>query len=210
MNLDSGKMVLICGGRFQDTLPFLKKIVSSCRNTAPSVLVVPTGGGDGLYGGGGPFGASLQGRRLSGWEPITPGGFDKHPPHVGIACLGDRAPLPAAAAGMLAGDQTDKGHQLARQVKAGEVPQFSQGRDGGERVHAAQGHQPARLTLPRPPLERLLQRLVQPLDPGLGFLYRVHVFLKDDLLAVPMVQSSLRSWRVKCASGSVAVSGERR
>ena len=27
---------------------------------------------------------------------------------------------------MLAGDQTDKSHQLARRVKAGEVPQFSQ------------------------------------------------------------------------------------
>ena len=94
-----------------------------------------------LIGGSGLLGASLQGRRLSGWEPITPGGFDEHPPHVSIARLGHRAPLPAGAAGMLAGHQTDKGHKLAC-------------------LRAA----PAR-----------------PLDPRLGFLYRVYVFLKDDL-----------------------------
>ena len=108
--------------------------------------------GDGPYVGGGLFGASLQGRlpvrvrtqtgRLSGREPITPGGFDEHAPHVGIARLGDRPPLSAPSARMLAGHQADKGHELAWQVKAGEVPQFGQGRDGGERVHAAQAINP--------------------------------------------------------------------
>ena len=155
---------------------------SRAQTTIPSRKAFLRLPGDGLYGRSGLFGASLHGRRLSGGEPITPGGFDKHAPHVGVARLGNRAPLLAVAAGMLAGHQTHKGHQLARRVKAGEVSQFSQGRDGGERVHAAQGHYTACLTLPRPVPQRLLQRLVQPFDPCLGFLDRVHLFLKDDLL----------------------------
>ena len=83
---------------------------------------------------------------------------------------------------MLAGDQTDKGHQLARRVEAGEVPQLGQGRNRGERVYPAQRPQSVRLPFQRPSLQCLLQRLIQPLDPTLGFLYRVHGFLKDDLL----------------------------
>ena len=113
-------LVLGHPSRIQMTIPSTK-----------SFLRLP---GDGLYSRSGPFGASLHGRlpvrvrtqtgRLSGREPITPGGFDEHPPHVGVSRFGNRSSLAAAAAGMLAGHQTDEGHQLARRVKAGEVPQF--------------------------------------------------------------------------------------
>ena len=95
---------------------------------------------------------------------------------MGVARLGNRPPVAMGAAGMLTGHQTDKGHQLPRRIKAREVPQFGQGRNAGEHVQAA------RLRLQRPTRQRLLQLFLQPLDPGLGLLHRVHVFLKHDLL----------------------------
>ena len=147
--------------------------------SAQAFLCLP---GDGLYGGCGLFGASLQGDRLAGGKSIAPGRFHQHAPHVGVARLGNRPSLLPGPAGMLAGDQTDKGHQLARRVEAGEVSQLGQGRNRGERVYPAQRPQSVRLPFQRPSLQGLLQRLIQPLDPTLGFLYRVHGFLKDDLL----------------------------
>lgn len=39
-------MVLIGGGGFQNTLPFLEKIVSLCRDSAPTILIMPTAGDD--------------------------------------------------------------------------------------------------------------------------------------------------------------------
>ena len=81
--------------------------------------------GDGLNGGCGLFGASLQGGRLADRKSIAPGRFHQHPPHMGVT------------------------RALVRAPRFGREP---------------------------------LQRLVQPLDPTLGFLYRVHGFLKDDLL----------------------------
>ena len=58
------------------------------------VLPLP---GDGLYGGCGLLGASLQGGRLAGRKSIAPDRFHPHAPHVGIARLGDRPSLLAGS-----------------------------------------------------------------------------------------------------------------
>ena len=123
-----------------------------------TVVNLLRGGHFGCYLRMGLFGASLQGGRLAGRKSIAPGRFHQHAPHVGVARLGNRPPLLTGDAGMLAGDQTDKGHQLARRVKAGEVPQLGQGRDGRERVYPAQRPHSPRLPFQRPSLQGLLQR----------------------------------------------------
>ena len=117
--------------------------------------------GDGLYAWCRLFGPPLQGRCLAGWKPITPSRFGQDAADVRIAGLGNSPSLAMIAAGMLAGHQTDEGHQLPRRVKARDISQLRHGRHGGEGVHPAQGHHTARLRLQRPALQRLLQFLVQ-------------------------------------------------
>ena len=138
--------------------------------------------GDILHGGRGAFRAALQVPGLARREAVAPGRFHQDPPHVGVARFGDRAPLSSLSAGVLAGHQSDKGHELTRRVEAGDVAQFGQHRDRGERVHPAKRHQVLSLAGKGPVTEHLFQFLFQGLDPCLGVLYLVHVFLEDDLL----------------------------
>ena len=114
----------------------------------------------------------LQVRRLAGRKAIAPGRFRQDPPHVAIAGLGNRPSLAMGAAGVFAGHQTDKGHQLPRRIKAREVPQLGQGGNGGEHIHPPKRHQTACLRLQRPAHQRLLQLSLQSLDPGLGLLHQ--------------------------------------
>ena len=78
--------------------------------------------------------------------------------------------------------QSDKGHKLTGRVEARYIPQFGQHRDRGECVHAAKRHQVLSLAGKGPVAENLFRILFEGLDPRLGVLYLVHVFLKDDLL----------------------------
>jgi len=56
-----------------------------------------------------------------GSHPVCPGSFDQHAPHQRIAGLGDAAATDCAPGGMLAGHQTEVGHQLPGIGEASEV-----------------------------------------------------------------------------------------
>lgn len=74
----------------------------------------------------------------TGCMAVVPGRLHQQPADMLVAGLGDRAAILALAAGALAGDQPEIGHQGARRGEAAEVVQLGHDAVRRQRVDAAE------------------------------------------------------------------------
>jgi len=108
-----------------------------------------------------------------GMVAIVPGGLDEDAPHVGVA--GDAAPRLFGAAGMLRGDQPDKGHQARGRGKAAGVAQFCSDRQGGQVIDATKTSQSVRPGSQRLELAQVAQLVLDGAEAGDGFIHRAEI-----------------------------------
>jgi hypothetical protein len=72
---------------------------------------------------------------------VVPGGLDQQPAGVAVAGLGDGAAAILLTRGVLAGDETQEGHQASGRVEAEEVVELGDQAHGGGGVDAAEAAQ---------------------------------------------------------------------
>ena len=70
-----------------------------------------------------------------------PGRLHQHPTDVTIPCLGDRAAILPAATRVLAGHQTNVGHQLARRFEPPKIVDLGHDRHRRNHRDAAKAHE---------------------------------------------------------------------
>jgi len=138
--------------------------------------------GDVLDGRREGFKAKLNGTGDFRRVTVGPCAFDEYPARMTVARLGDTAEASFAAAGVLAGDESEVGHQLPGIVEAGEISYFRDDGDGYGEPDAAkrlEGLHDGR----EPPGRGTFMELG--LEMGHAFRVlgdSVNIFLEDDLL----------------------------
>src|SRR5207247_1561818 len=78
-----------------------------------------------------------------GSVPVMPSRLDQDPPRVTVARLGQRAAALGLARGILARDEPEVGHELARPAEALEVHDLGDEDDRRQRVYPAEAAEPA-------------------------------------------------------------------
>jgi len=116
---------------------------------------------------------------------VVPGGFDQQPTHVTVAGPGDAAASLAHAAGVLARDQSQVRHQLARVREALGVVDLGDQCDGSHRVDAMEAAERLNPFAPRWPLSDRLDLFVQALEPTFDLFDGEQVVLEHDLVGTP-------------------------
>ena len=81
--------------------------------------------------------ASSEGRPHGGTLSIVPGRLHEDVPNAGVARLGDGPETPSVSRGVLTGHEPQIGHELARGLKAPDVPEL------GSQYHRSLGREAA-------------------------------------------------------------------
>ena len=113
---------------------------------------------------------------------IGPRAFHQRPPGVAVAGLGDAALAAPRPRRVLRGRETEIAHQLARAVKAREVPELGQQDDRARELNPSQRLDRLDHGIQPPAFDRLVKFPVQTLQPLGLFGDGAHVLLEDDLL----------------------------
>jgi len=101
---------------------------------------------------------------------------------VAVAAFGD-ASLPAlGAAGILAGDEAEVGHELARVLEAAQITQLGGERHGGDKLEAFEPHEVFHGPRPRPGFHLFLHFRLDPLDARIGTVQGEEILFQDEAL----------------------------
>jgi hypothetical protein len=136
-----------------------------------------------LDGFGWGFQSQLEMATDLSWIAVRPGAFHQRPAGMGVPGFGDGTLSASRTRGIFRGDQAQEFHQFSRMVKAREVTERSDCRDGHDTLHATQGLEGRDHRAEAPGLDLLVEFLFQALETFGVFVDRSDICLKDDLLS---------------------------
>ena len=101
---------------------------------------------------------------------------------MGVAAFGNGVLAAFAATGVLAGHESQEGHEFSRMVEAPEVTEFTDEGHCGNLLEAFAGHERLHDGLPFPVGEKFLHLFGKALDALQARVDGLQIFFKDDVL----------------------------